>query len=838
MTLERQRVVAAPALRGKDAATAYRSSHANNLSLRMAVALVGAAIGMLLSLPTSAAARQALPDMQSAVVDSVLVVGNVRQPGSLIMVESNLRSGQTITYRDIQQGIKRLMGTGQYDDVKVYARYANNAADGPVVLVIEVVERPLVSLIEFNGLEHVRGSTIRDSAGLQTRVPLRPSRVVAAEQLIRDMLAERGFTVREVSHRLEEIPGQPGEYRLVFDVREGTRVALAEIEFRGNQAFTSSQLWDAMKTKKEGFLWYRSGVFDQDTLVKDLRQRLPEFYGQAGYIDFMVVNDTLIVDPESGKARLVIEVDEGPQYKLAEFNVTGNSRFPTDELREYFEQRRGGLLATLGLAGSTVDEDVFDQKAFTDATRQVQQLYRNQGYLYAQISENIERITLDDGTPAVRATWQIQEGPRATIKRVAIVGNTRTHDSVIRDRIFIIPGDYYNEDLLIQSYQSISGLGFFETPLPMPRIEQTPEGDVNVTFEVVEKQTGSINFGTAIGGGTGISGFLGYDEPNLFGQAKAGSLRWEFGRWTNNFEASYSDPAIRNSRISGAISVFRARDRYFQFSEGQRRRTGAGIRFGFPLPVSDFRTRLNVGYTIARTDYEQFTDDETSLFAQPPGLQSTLSVGVMRNTLNNPIFPTVGVHHEVSAAFTGGPLGGDGTFQKYTAMGSWWVPVGELGGSSAGGRPARMAIGLSVEGGVIFGDEASLERFPFERFWMGGIQFGRPLRGYDETTVTPRGYIPRDLPGVPLEDRFGDAYLRLSAEYAIRVNDQISTSVFYDAGGIWQKPSHIDPTRLLRGAGVGVMLITPFGPLGLDYAYGFDKDRPGWQLHFRFGQGY
>ena len=37
---------------------------------------------------------------------------------------------------------------------------------------------------------------------------------------------------------------------------------------------------------------------------------------------------------------------------------------------------------------------------------------------------------------------------------------------------------------------------------------------------------------------------------------------------------------------------------------------------------------------------------------------------------------------------------------------------------------------------------AAHQRFPFERFWMGGVQFGHPLRGYEETTVTPLGYIP------------------------------------------------------------------------------------------------
>jgi outer membrane translocation and assembly module TamA len=91
---------------------------------------------------------------------------------------------------------------------------------------------------------------------------------------------------------------------------------------------------------------------------------------------------------------------------------------------------------------------------------------------------------------------------------------------------------------------------------------------------------------------------------------------------------------------------------------------------------------------------------------------------------------------------------------------------------------------------------------------------------------------------VPLDSRFGDAYLRLSATYAVRFNDNISMGLFYDAGNVWRSPSEMNPTKLARGAGIGLSLVTPFGPLGLDYAYGFDKTVPGWQLHFKFGQGF
>lgn len=86
-------------------------------------------------------------------------------------------------------------------------------------------------------------------------------------------------------------------------------------------------------------------------------------------------------------------------------------------------------------------------------------------------------------------------------------------------------------------------------------------------------------------------------------------------------------------------------------------------------------------------------------------------------------------------------------------------------------------------------------------------------------------------------NRLGDAYILLNAEYAMRLNDAFSVSTFFDAGNIWRSPSEIDPTRLLRGAGFGVLVVTPFGPLGLDYAYGFDKAVPGWQLHFKMGGG-
>jgi outer membrane protein insertion porin family len=341
-----------------------------------------------------------------------------------------------------------------------------------------------------------------------------------------------------------------------------------------------------------------------------------------------------------------------------------------------------------------------------------------------------------------------------------------------------------------------------------------------------------VNFGTTVGGASGLSGFVGYDQPNLFGQAKSGSLRWDFGRYQNSFTLQYTDPAILQSRLSGSLSLFNARDRFISFQNGERRVLGVTTRVGVPVRGSLF-TRLYLGYSISRTLYDlEGGAEDTSVFGLSSGLQSQLSVGLARSTLDHPLFPTVGSDQRWTTEFNGGLLGGDGDFTKTTIEGAWWVPIGQLGAADAGG--ARFTLGLRARAGVITGDASA---FPFERFWVGGVQFGEPLRGYEETTITPFGFAEKGADGVRDIDRLGDAFLTIGAEYALRLSTTISISAFYDAGNVWRHPSEIDPSRLFRGAGLGLQLVTPFGPFGLDYAYGFDKDDPGWQLHFRMSGG-
>ena len=217
-----------------------------------------------------------------------------------------------------------------------------------------------------------------------------------------------------------------------------------------------------------GFWWFRSGSFDQEQYDADLAQALPALYESRGFLDFQVLSDTLIVDPSTGKARVEIQVEEGARYRIASLTIEGNREFETEDIESFFLPSEGGILRSLGFGGDeeqTAQGRIYDKVAFEAARQQVQELYANEGYIFAQVVPFEEKGPPEEpgGDPTVSIGVTIQEGRLAFINNINITGNDYTYERVIRDRILLVPGDVYSQATIIQSYQSVSGLGFFET---------------------------------------------------------------------------------------------------------------------------------------------------------------------------------------------------------------------------------------------------------------------------------------------------------------------------------------------------------------------------------------
>jgi outer membrane protein insertion porin family len=760
-------------------------------------------------------------------VDSIIVEGAVRNTARQVISFSGIQLGQPATYRGIQRAIQGLFATGQFDDVRVDQRQVGDK----LMLILVVKERPLLQRWALRGVEKLEEGAVRRKISLPEGRPLDRSAMERSRHAVDSIYRKRGYYAVQV--KTLELPQDNNQVRVVFDVVEGPRVVVGQVIIEGNTKFKDEDIVKGMTTRPEGFWWFRKGEYNEESVEDDLRTSIPSWYANRGHVDLRVLSDTLVADTVPGKAIIRITVDEGPAYKVGRFEVTGNRRFSIEEVSTFFPF---GKLTVAG-SGQTIG-DPFSRAAWTAATERLGTLYQNNGYIYSSVTPEEVRRTGPDSVPYVDLKWSIREGQPAVINRIIILGNDVTHERVIREAIVMLPGETFNRDRLIRSYENVSNLNFFQQPMTPPDVEKAENGvDVDVVFRVTEKRTGNINFGASVGQGVGVGGFIGLEEPNLFGKAKRGKLQWQFGRNINDFNLSYTDPAILDTRTSGTISLFNSRRRYTIGDLGRQRQRGYQLQFGFPLFGSRY-SRVFLSNGVQQIRYSDAAADISQAFACDNCTRSSLGVSVARDTRIGLPFAVAGSSVTVGVEQNGGILGGTGDYQKIDVEGRWYTPLGRLGGGDQFGGGVQFTLGLTAKSGVIIGDPGP---FYTELYSMGGVQFGIPLRGYEEFGITPSGFDASAGGSQARPESFGKAYAAFTVEAGARISQALYANIFTDAGNVYRRMREYNPTRLFRSVGFGVAIISPLGPIGLDVGYGLDKEdqlgrpKPGWQLHFRLG---
>jgi outer membrane protein insertion porin family len=653
-----------------------------------------------------------------------------------------------------------------------------------------------------------------------------------ARASIDSLYQKKGFFAAKI--RVNEVEAAPGAVRIIYDITEGDRVSIAQVVVDGNVGLPDDHaVVEGMASKPEGFWWFQKGEYSEDKVDEDVRDRLPRWYGDRGYIDFQVIADSLVSDSVPGKAILKLVVDEGDLYHVGTFEVAGNRRYSTEEVSSFFPF---GKQVVAG-RGDTVNVP-FSRGEWESATEKLKDLYANTGYIYMRLEPEMIRRTGKDGKSWLDLRWTINEGSPATVNRILILGNDVTHERVIREQIVMVPGQLFNKEALIRSYNNVSNLNFFQQPMPPPDVQPTESGDVDIVFRVTERRTGNVQFGASVGQGTGVGGFIGLEEPNLFGKAKRGKVNWQFGRNIQDFTLSYTDPAFRESRVSGTVSLFNSRQRYTVGDLGRRRQVGGSLQVGLPLMGARY-TRLYMFYSYQQISYTEGADDLRQRFNCVECTRSTLGMSIARDTRIGLPFPVAGQSMTISAETNGGWLGGTGDYNKIDVDGRWYNQLGTLGGGGQLGAGVQFVLGLAAKSGFVIGDAGP---FFTELYSMGGVQFGIPLRGYEEFAITPDGFDPTaGGSNAASPNSFGKSYAAFTVELGARISQALYVNTFFEAGNVYRDARQYNPLRLYRSFGVGVAVISPLGPLGVDVGYGMDRVNilgqpdPGFKLHFRLG---
>ena len=287
------------------------------------------------------------------------------------------------------------------------------------------------------------------------------------ESVLREMMAEKGYSDAAVSHKITAVAGGPKLVNVTFLVGEGPKIKIREIDFVGNVAMSDGTLRGKMKENKpKGFLpfigsdgTYKEARYESDA---DLVQA---YYRTEGYVRARVAQPEVNVleDSPDGKTRWIqlrIPVTEGPRYRIGEFAIEGNEIVTSEALRPLFKVKTG---------------DWYDEKEVREGLVKVQEIYGGGGYMEFTGFPDLKLSDEPDAAvpaalvappsrepPTADVTMRIQEGKQYLVNRITFVGNTTTRDNVIRRELRLVEGATFDTQALKYSIRRLNQLGYFE----------------------------------------------------------------------------------------------------------------------------------------------------------------------------------------------------------------------------------------------------------------------------------------------------------------------------------------------------------------------------------------
>ncbi len=744
--------------------------------------------------PAAAAATPTAPPAvqpQGEVIRSIAVAGAQRLEPETIVSYIQLRPGDLYTAAAADQALKDLAATELFSEFRIRNDGGN--------VVIEIRENPVVNRIVLEGNKRIKDDKILPEINLAARQIFTRSKVRADVARIIELYKRQGRFAATVEPQMVEL--DQNRVDVVFEITEGPKSKVRQINIIGNEQFTDSELRGEMVTKQSGgilSILSSNTSYDPDRLAFD-QQQLRAFYLQNGYVDFRVVSAVAELTPDKRDFIITYVVEEGERYKFGEVSVDS-------QLRDFDS---GAMTRTLPMHTG----DWYDAKLVEDTMEGIKETAGRFGYAFAdvqpQFSPNREDLTMD-------IKFVINEAPRVYVERIDVNGNTLTQDKVVRREFRLAEGDAFNSLDVARTTARINSLGYFQENFSIDQVDGSAPDRIVLEANVQEQPTGELSLSA---GFSSLESFIfqgSIRQRNFRGRGQTVGLSVNYSRYSQAASISLTEPYVFDKNISAGIDIYRRdyNNGYWDRNSAtyEQQQTGTQLRVGVPL--SEYMTAI-ARYTF---NYDKISVDEDQFFADLDGdgisscepllagrylcdalgtrTNSMLGMSLVYDTLNNRIRPTRGERVIIGGDFAG--LGGSTRYLRFTANAAKYWNMG-----------SGFIFSLSAEGGAIKGlrdrgagvDDVLLT----DRFFLGEPQ----IRGFDIRGVGPRvvrRYYTTDDDGNqilrPLDDDStvddalgGTAYYLGKAEIEIPLGSGaremgLRPSVFLDVGSVFgiQKP--------------------------------------------------
>ena len=835
-------------------------------------------------------------------VDGALIVKKIsfegvkNTPEDFFAIHIQTKVGEEISPDRLSEDIKNLYkNTGFFSDfsdagespIQVEVEPADG---GGLEVIYKLVESPKIESVKIVGNEELKKGKIQDAITLKPSEIYSDQRRWESERAIRKVYKEKGYYLAQITSDAN-VDQDTNTIEVTFEINEGERIKIQEINFVGNSDIPAKTLSKKIKTRV-------GKNFDENLLDEDMTL-LRHYYQDQGYAQIEVEGYEHSLTADDSGLIIDISVDEGPEYIIGayEINVLHAKKpaFSEDKIRDMLDP---------------VEGEIFDRGTFQESIEKIQKAYHDKGYLLSELSPVPQ---FNETTGVVDIAMEINEGDVIVIENVEIDGLEKTKKNVVKrelDRVNLKRGEFLDVKSLRKARQKLFQMGPFIRNIDfIPTPNALGENSRDLKVEVTEtSRTGMFSLGGGYGTEGGIFGVAEIGENNLFGRAYRVHLKGELGtRDRHTAELRFNTPWIFGTPTRLNVSLYNTRRlrRYYHSIVYRDRgldrsvysRKGGAVTIGRSIAQDmDVSVRFRNEYT-----HDNRGDP---LFSIDLNHQASLNSG--------------SVSDELSAEFekSGTALSENASTSIYSPGREWRIEDLEDGADATQKyviRQEEEALNLDVyrhgqhpfnrsvrsvtlflsrdtrdyltsiydpvsgslntlsnehAGGGLLRADSEFQRYTldsswfrgtwrnhvfaaharagylnsrtnddwflrYERFYLGGID---TVRGYEDYSIYPP---PRSN---ELYSYGGNKVFFANFEYRIPLGSQLTGSAFFDVGQVWDEyqPNIFKNINLRKGAGVGIR----FNLLGMlaraEWGYGFDRPggEKGGKLHFTIGPGF
>jgi len=755
-------------------------------ALRYAALVLALAVFFLLAQAAAAMAQG------SDTIRQIKVEGTQRIEPATVLSYISLQAGDRFESGALNRALKALFATGLFADVSLYQEGRD--------LVVVVVENPIINEIAFEGNDKVKKEALLAEVQLRPRTVLTRTKVQADVARLQELYRLSGRFSASIDPKIIKL--DQNRVNLVFEISEGPQTEITRILFLGNKRFDDGDLQRVVRSREDRWwrIWSAADKYDPDRIAFD-REMLRKHYLEYGYADFLVESAIAELSPDRKHFYVTFTLSEGERYKVGKVNVVSN-----------LPDLDGGLLREVVTFKAG---EWYKASAVENSVNKLTDELGNRQYAFVDVVPSVERRR---DAREIDITFTINEGRKVFVENINISGNVRTMDEVIRREMQLAEGDPFNAARLRRSEQKLRNLGFFETA-QIKTVRGSSPDKTNIDINVAEKSTGELSLGGGYSTADGILGEFRIRERNFLGKGQNLTLATALSSRRSQFDFGFTEPYFLKRDLSFGVDAFHIVRDFQRQSSYDSRRTGGGLRLGYPLSEN---LRHDLGYRYDVTEIEN-VDASASLFIQQQeGRRATSALHhrLVYDTTDNRQEPTEGVLARFENEVAG--LGGDAKYLRTRAGATVYYPVVD-----------KWVLSALGETGYIFGFGGENLRIN-ERFFIGGTT----LRGFKESGIGPRDSATDDALG---GNFFARGSVELEFPSGLPEDLGVRLRAFSDFGVLSKVDDTgpgIDQEDSLRvSAGMGISWRSPFGPVRMDFAAPLMKEDFDKKEFFRFSFG-